>query len=208
MLWFWLDCMDLMASRRASIAGVAVLPLLAAVNFYYCHRSQNPTFWDDSYYLRGSLELYDALTDKGISGFASAFAQLYGSRAPLICVFPIPIYLMFGREYDPRSLVGIGFLVLISVYLFRLGARLWSPREGLLAVAIVQTMPLVYGLSRQFLVDYGLATIVVMSMYYLLCSPSLTAAGTMVRLGVLLGIGILMKVTFPLYSGAATMTSA
>jgi 4-amino-4-deoxy-L-arabinose transferase-like glycosyltransferase len=195
-------------SRHASIAGVAVIvTLLVAVNLYYFHRSQTPTYWDDSSYLKGSLELYDALTDKGIPGFASTFAHLYGNKAPLICVFPVPIYLIFGRDYDPRCLVSIGFLILMSVYLFRLGACLWSPREGLLAVAILQTMPLFYGLSRQFLVDYGLATMVVMWMYYLLGSRSLTAAGTIVRLGILLGIGMLMKITFPLFIGAPTIVA-
>jgi 4-amino-4-deoxy-L-arabinose transferase-like glycosyltransferase len=179
----------------------------AAVNVYYFYRSQTPTFWDDSYYLSGSLQLYDALTGKGIPGFVSAFSHLYGIKAPLISVLPVPIYLIFGRDCDPRFLVGIGFVILMSIYLFRLGASLWSPREGLLAVAILQTMPLLYGLSRQFLVDYGLATIVVMWMYYLLCSRSITAVGTIVRLGILLGIGMLMKVSFPLYIGAPTIVA-
>jgi 4-amino-4-deoxy-L-arabinose transferase-like glycosyltransferase len=200
--------MHLLDSRRASIACVAALvTLLAAINVYYFQRSQTPTFWDDSSYLRGSLVLYDALTDKGIAGFASAFTHLYGNKAPLICVFPVPIYLIFGRDYDPRCLVGIGFLILMSVYLFRLGACLWSAREGLLAVAILQTMPLFYGLSRQFLVDYGLATMVVMWMYYLLGPRSLIAAGMIVRLGILLGIGLLMKVSFPLFIGAPTIVA-
>src|SRR5260370_25977633 len=192
MLRFSKPFMHILDSRRASMAGVAALvTLLAAVNLYYFHRSQTPTFWDDSSYLTGSLNLYDALTDRGIPGFATAFAHLYGNKAPLICALPIPIYLIFGREYDPRCLVGIGFLILMSIYLFRLGECLWSPREGLLAVAIVQTMPLFYGLSRQFLVDYGLATMFVMWMYYLLCSRALTPCATIVRLGLVLGIGML-----------------
>src|SRR5258708_27616761 len=123
--------MHLMDSRRASIAGVAaIVTLLAAVNLYYFHRSQTPTFWDDSSYLTGSLNLYDALTDKGIPGLAAAFANLYGTKALLICVLPIPMHLIFGREYDPRCLVGIGFMILMSVYFFRLGERLWPSREG------------------------------------------------------------------------------
>src|SRR6266480_3569207 len=108
---FLVTRMHLMDSRRASIAGVAVLiTLLAAVNLYYFHRSQTPTFWDDSSYLTGSLNLYDALTEKGIPGFVAAFAHLYGNKAPLICVCPVPIYLIFGRDHDPRFMVGAVFL--------------------------------------------------------------------------------------------------
>ena len=205
MLRFDNHFMGFLNSRRPLIAGLAVIvTLLAAVNVYYFHLSRTPTFWDDSSYLIGSLDLFDALTSKGISGFATAFAHLYGNKAPLICVFPVPIYALFGREYDPRCLVGIAFLILMSVYLFKLGECLWSSWEGLLAVVIAQTMPLLYGLSRQFLVDYGLTAMVVMWMYYLLCSRRLTAAGAIVPLGLLLGFGLLMKVTFPLYILPAT----
>src|SRR5260370_37637179 len=109
--------MYLMDSRRASIAGVAALvALLSAVNVYYFHRSQTPTYWDDSSYLTVSLNLYAALTDKGVPGFASAFANLYENRAPLIYVFPSPIYLTLVRGYDPRCLVTIALRVVMRVY--------------------------------------------------------------------------------------------
>ena len=194
--------------RRAPMAAVVILIILmGAVNVYYFHVSKRPTFWDDSSYLTGSLDLYDALTGKGVPGMVNAFSHLYGNKAPLICVFPIPIYLLFGRDYDPRCLVGVGFLILMSIYIFRLGTCLWSPAEGLLAVAIAQTMPLLYGLTRQFLVDYGLAAMVVMWMFYLLCSGGFTTRAIL-RLGALLGIGILMKITFPLYVGVPTLLMA
>jgi 4-amino-4-deoxy-L-arabinose transferase-like glycosyltransferase len=187
-------------SRPASIAGImALVTLLGVTNTYYFGHSRSPTFWDDSSYLVGSLDLYDAITERGISGFATAFAHLYGNKAPLICIFPVPVYLIIGRGHDPRCLVGIGFLILMSIYIFRLGGYLWSPREGLLAAVIVQTMPLFYGLSRQFLVDYGLATFVLMWIYYLLRAKNLASPRTSLLLGILLGIGVLMKITFPLY---------
>jgi 4-amino-4-deoxy-L-arabinose transferase-like glycosyltransferase len=95
----------------------------------------------------------------------------------------------------------------MSIYLFRLAEGLWSPREGLLAVAILQTIPLMYGMSRQFLVDYGLATLVVMWIYYFHLRP-VSGVWSTVRLGVLLGLGLLMKATFPLYIGAPAAVQA
>ncbi len=195
-----------MSARRPYVVGlVIVIAALIAVNGYYFFRSQSPTYWDNSSYLLGSLTLYDALTDHGVWGFATAFSHLFGDKAPLISAFPIPVYLLVGRGADPRFLVGAGFLIVMSVYLFWLGERLWSPREGLLTVIILQTMPLMYGLSRQFLVDYGLATFVVMWMYYLLCFRGLSNPGAIARMGALLGAGMLMKVTFPMYVIAPTL---
>lgn len=188
--------------RRNCIAGaVLVVATLVAVNGYYFHRSRTPTFWDDSSYLSGSLVLFDAMRDHGVVGFAQSFAHLFGTKAPLVCALPVPLYAIFGREFDPRFLIGVGFVILMSIYLFRMAENLWSPREGLLAVAILQTMPLMYGLSRQFLVDYGLATMVVMWIFYFHLHP-VSGAWSIASLGLLLGLGVLMKFTFPLYVGA------
>ncbi|HEY6393587.1 MAG TPA: glycosyltransferase family 39 protein [Bryobacteraceae bacterium] len=191
-------------ARRRYLAGLAILiAVFIAVNGYYFHRSQTPTFWDDSAYLSGSLELFDSLTQNGVRGFVNTFGHLHPYLAPLICALPTPLYLALGRDHDPRFLIGAGLIILLSLYLFWMGECLWSAREGLLAVAIVQTMPLIYGLSRQFIQDYGLTTLVVMWMYYLLCRP-LNSAGTVVRMGIVLGLGMLMKITFPLYVGVPT----
>jgi hypothetical protein len=121
--------------------AVLVVATLAAVNGYYFHRSRTPTFWDDAGFLRGSLMLFDGLRDHGIIGFARTFSHLFGIRPPLISALPVPFYVVFGREFDPRFLIGAGFVILISIYLFRIAESFWSPKEGLLAVAILQTMP-------------------------------------------------------------------
>lgn len=183
--------------RNCVLVAIIVVAALVAVNGYYFHRSRTPTFWDDSAYLSGSLVLFDGLRDHGVPGFVRTFAHLFGNRAPLICALPTPLYIVFGRDFDPRFLIGVGFVILMSIYLFRIAETLWSPRERLLAVAILQTMPLMYGLSRQFLVDYGLATLVVMWIYYFHLCP-VSGAWATGRLGLLLGLGLLMKLSFPL----------
>ena len=193
--------------RNCVAAAVLVVTILAAVNAYYFHRLRTPTFWDDSSYLSGSLVLFDSLRDHGVAGFVQTFAHLFGNKAPLICALPVPLYAVFGTDFDPRFLFGIGFLVLMSIYVFRIADSLWSPREGLLAVVILQTMPLMYGLSRQFLVDYGLATLVAMWIFYFHLRP-ISGVWPVARLGLLLGLGLLMKFTFPLYIAAPAAVQA
>ena len=193
--------------RNCIVAAVLVVAILAAVNAYYFHRLRTPTFWDDSSYLSGSLVLFDALKDHGVIGFVRTFAHLFGNKAPLICALPVPLYAVFGTDFDPRFLFGVGFLILMSIYVFRIAESLWSPREGLLAVAILQTMPLMYGLSRQFLVDYGLATLVAMWIFYFHLRPT-SGVWPIARLGLLLGLGLLMKFTFPLYIAAPAAVQA
>ena len=193
--------------RNCIVAAVLVVAILAAVNAYYFHRLRTPTFWDDSSYLSGSLVLFDALKDHEVIGFVRTFAHLFGNKAPLICALPVPLYAVFGTDFDPRFLFGLGFVILMSIYVFRIAESLWSPREGLLAVAILQTMPLMYGLSRQFLVDYGLATLVAMWIFYFHLRP-VSGVWPVARLGLLLGLGLLMKFTFPLYIAAPAAVQA
>src|ERR1039457_5645739 len=194
--------------RNCMAAAVLVVATLVAVNGYYFHCARTPTRWDDSADLSGSLVLFDGLRDHGVIGFPPIFAHLLGgNKPPLICTLPMPFYVVLGRGLDPRFLVGIGLVILMSIYVFRIAEILWSPREGLLAIAILQTMPLMYGLSRQFLVDYGLAALVVMCIFYFHLRP-VSGVWSIARLGLLLGLGLLMKVTFPLYIAAPAAVQA
>jgi 4-amino-4-deoxy-L-arabinose transferase-like glycosyltransferase len=192
---------------RPNLLIVVLLTICFCIagNAYYFHKSATPTFWDDSSYLDGSLQLFNAMVERGIPGFLDAFSHLYGNKAPLVCALPTPLYLIFGRYYDPRFLVGASVLILMSIYVFKMGQTLWSAKEGLLAAAIVQTMPLMFGLSRQYLVDYGLATLTVIWMYYLLYLRHSLLTKTCIRLGFILGLGLLMKVTAPLYIALPTV---
>src|SRR5215510_3761857 len=60
-------------------------------------------------------------------------------------------------------------------------------------------MPLLYGLSRQYLVEYGLTALVAATVCHLVESPWLRDERNAFWLGLLCGLGLMMKVTFPLY---------
>jgi hypothetical protein len=96
--------------------------------------------------------------------------------------------------------VNSGFVVLADIFLFLLVRRLFgSPGAGLAAVVFFQTMPLAYGLSRAFLADYGLTALILVWLYFLVISEGLAKRPIVLLLGLLLGIGLLMKITFPAY---------
>jgi 4-amino-4-deoxy-L-arabinose transferase-like glycosyltransferase len=194
------------ASNRSPAVNAACWTLLAvftvyllAVNYSYQVADRRPPTFDDAWYLETSLYFYHRLTNGGLFDFLAAYAASFRTKAPLISVLPLPFYLLLGSRYHTAMLVNFAFLVIANTYLFLLGRRLFSPVVGLAAVIFFQTMPLTIGLSRVFMSDYGLAALVIAWVYYLVASEGLSRGRANFMLGALLGLGLLLKVLFPVY---------
>ena len=99
--------------------------------------------------------------------FLSVFSQVMGSKAPLITALPLPLHALLGESYWSARMVNVLLIVLASWALFRLGTLLAGRRVALLAVILLNTFPLAAAMSRQFLVEYGLITLVIVWVYYL-----------------------------------------
>ncbi len=174
------------------------LYLLRVNDSYYQANTRTPTY-DEAWYLETSLHLYHRLTRGGLVPFWEAYRGAFGTKAPLIAALPVPFYLVFGASHYSALLVNSLFIVITNLYLFLLGRRLFAPEVGLAAAVFYQTMPLAYGLSRALMAEYGLTALVVVWMYYLTASERLTRGSANFALGVVMGLGLLMKVMFPAF---------
>ena len=179
---------------------------LVSVGFFFLSTTalwisldRSPGYWDDAWYLTNSLVLYDTLIDHGPIAYWKKFLGVLEFKAPLIAVLPTPLYRLFGRHSRVAFGVNLVFMVLLFGAVYRLATRNSSSRAGLVAVFLTATMPLLYGLSRQYLVEYGLTALVAATVCCLMESGWLTNARKACCLGALCGFGLMMKVTFPLY---------
>jgi hypothetical protein len=175
-------------------------------NIIWFWKDDAPPPWDQSYYLWNSELLFHALHDKGLLSFLSAYMTILGgTRAPLIAVLPLPFYFVLGDSYGVALGINLVFLVIGSIYLYRLGEMVSGRACGVLSVFILNTFPLLAGLSREFLVDYGLTVFVIAWIYYLLRLDETNSRKDAYALGVILGLGMLMKISFFLYIAAPTI---
>ncbi len=174
------------------------LYLLVVNRGYYISDTQVPTY-DEAWYLETSLDLYHRLTQGGWSQFWEAYRGAFGAKAPLIAVLPLPFYLLLGAARESAMLVNSLLVALSNLCLFWMVRRWFSPSAALAAVVFYQTMPLAYGLSRAFMAEYGLAALVLAWMCLLAASQRLERTGVNLALGVVLGLGLLMKVLFPAF---------
>lgn len=174
--------------------------VLVAVNFLWIKKDVAPPPWDQAWYLENSQIIYHSWIKDGVWGLLNSFSHaLNGVKAPLISILPLPFYLLLGNSEMAAMFVNFSFLILFSYFLFRLVKAVSNEKVAFLSVLITQTMPLFVGLNRQFLVEYGLATLVVMYLYFLIKSDYFQDKKCNTWLGLLLGFGLLMKIIFPLY---------
>lgn len=178
---------------------IAISIVLSLLNILWWILDVAPPKWDQAFYLEASQILYGALVDGGILGLLREFVTILEVKAPFISLIPIPFYIFFGNSELSAMLVNICFIFLFSIYFYKLGVLFFDKKTAILAVYVAQTMPLLAGLSREFLVEYGLSSIVVMFYYQLILLFKTNKSKHAMFLGFLTGIGLLMKVNFLIY---------
>lgn len=182
------------------LAGVLLLFLL--VNAVWLALDHSISAWDDSFYLANSLRTYDALTDHGVPGLVHQYLFGMSAKAPLIEVLPIPAYLLFGRHPRVALIANLFLLAVLLTAVYLLGAAFGSRRAGMFALLVAGAMPMIYGMSRVYLVEVGLMALVTVGLL-LVARWEVGAAPWMApALGVVSGFGLLMKTSFPVFLAA------
>ena len=176
-----------------------MLLILVGTNIYWVKFNTIPQSWDQSGYLLVAKEYKDALVDYGPIKLVKVFSRSFGYKAPLISLLPLPSFLIFGPN-PMAAMLSLNLLVILMiVFLYLLFKSVADQRTALLGTVLTATMPIMYGLSREFLVEYGLTVLVVMWIYFSIISDHFQRRIIDLTLGLLLGLGLLMKINFPLY---------
>jgi len=179
------------------LAGFILLSL--ALNIYWIRYNTVPPTWDQAWYLENAVSFYQHLRHEGLPGLWSAYTDAFEIKAPLISLLSLPSFLTIWPGPDTAMIPNLILLVCLNVFLFLLVRQRFSETHALLAVLITSTMPVLVILSHQYLVEYGLTALVVIWMYLLYKSRFYRSRACNLWLGITLGLGLLMKVLFPLY---------
>ena len=196
---------DLLEKIKPDIVLLFIVLFFLVVNLLWFSMDQAPPMWDQAHYLETSEILYHDFTEKGFFSLIQAFTDILKIKAPLITILPVPFYIVFGNTYTSALYVNLLFMILTGYFLYKLGVLISGKKEALLSVFVLNVFPLIIGMSREFLTEYGLMTFVIMWMYYLLRSNSFEKRGISFILGVILGLGMLMKISFIFYIVCPTL---
>jgi len=187
--------------KPGKAAAIFTAAALGAGAWHLATNAAPPAF-DDAWYLETSFRLFHALK-RGLPEFVSAYAAAFRIKAPLLSVLPLPLYALFGPGERVAPWVNLAALGATCAAVFAAGRALWPahPRRdsiAALAAAITAVIPLLYGLSRVFFVEPVLAALVAAGAWRV-ASAARAGRREGERLGLLLGLGLLAKVLFPVY---------
>ena len=192
-----------MKTRAAPLAGASLAAATAAFGATAWHIARNsaPPAWDDAWYLEVSFRLWAALKDSPLA-FARAYLDAFHIKAPLISLVPFPLYAIFGPGERVAVWANLPLAALAAWAWYRTAAAWWKdhPRgrdAAALGGALTALVPLSYGLSRIFFVETLVSCLLALFAWRCAAADRNDRAEG-ARLGALLGLGLLAKVTFPL----------
>ena len=106
---------------------------------------------------------------------------------------------MTDVRYDENSTVlaaNAFFLFIILMSTYCIGSMIYNRNVGLLAAFLVSFLPMIYGHTRNMLIDFGLTTMTVLSFYLLFKTNKFQSLLYSVLLGIALGFSQLTKEAF------------
>lgn len=180
--------------------ALLIVGLVLAANAWHLSRQAGAPAWDDAWYLENSFRFFHALRD-GLPAFLKEYASSFKIKAPLISLLPLPLYALFGVGEKVALWANQLFFALTLFFVHRIARELHGERAAWAAVIAAALTPLLYGLSRVFLVECLLTALVAWAQWLILrARPGRRAAA---QLGAAAGLGLLAKVMFPLYAAGA-----
>lgn len=159
-----------------------------------------PIGWDNAEYLAQSIQYYNILNDRGIVPFLKFFLTGGIPKAPLTMLVALPFHYVFGPDNLSALATHVIYLMVISILLFLIGRELHSSGLGLLSVIVFCLVPRVFLYARVFYVEFGLSAAVTLTIFLMTSAKHRWTRRNDLLLGVAVGIGLLCKVTYPIFA--------
>lgn len=124
---------------------------------------QSPPAWDQGEHLTRALNFWRVLQQPewlNPDWWTTLWRQSPGYRAPLVYLATVPIFNILGRGFDQAVVVNTLFAGLLMGILYGLGRSLFNRSTGLWAAGLSLTVPMLYTLRLDYLLDLGLVTAV------------------------------------------------
>jgi 4-amino-4-deoxy-L-arabinose transferase-like glycosyltransferase len=187
-----------MESRAA--LGILIAAICAVDVLWIRTNVAPPRMYDDSVYLADSVHLFQTAERRGLLPFLRECAHATKGHPPMIKILPVALYFLFGPG-TAQALYSYTLLIpIFCIYLFLLARELLDSEEtAFLAVAMTTAFPLMYGMWRNVMSEFGTTVAVTACLYHLLRSDGFRIRGHAIVAGFFFGWGMLWKISFPIF---------
>lgn len=183
------------------------LIILSALALFFCIYNYKALEYDNTYIAYNTQDSY--IITKGIySQITDIKKELWPQDndindmrlyPPFFYLSVLPYYFVFGVSEDIMAFSLVTFLIILIFSVYKIGEELFNERTGLISAAIIGFFPGIIGNSRNFSPDFPILSIASLAYLSYFKSEKLAKTNWSVFLGVSLGIGLLLKLTFVIY---------
>ena len=184
---------------RPWLAGVGLFGALCVVVTVWASIDRHPPEWDYANHLERALECHRTLANPA----ADRFGEIMGASAfypPLAICTAGALYFAFPVTTLTPQAVMLLFLGVAMFSVYGIGRTVADPTTGLLAAFFLGTAPFVVYSLLNFQLDLPLMAMVALALYALILTERFSRPGWTAALGLVWGLGLLTKPTFPVYA--------
>lgn len=167
-------------------------------NYIWIRLNQRPPIDDEATHLFSGLRYFDILSHPSLKMFSS-LTSVDWSYPPLIPLVAASFALIFGRSATVFTMTNMIYFSGIFVCLYFIGKKIADKKTGILAACIFSFYPLVFHLSRLFMLEIALCFMVTASIALLLYSNNFQNTFVSIIFGIFLGLGLLTKQSFIIF---------
>lgn len=176
------------------LVGVTIFHI--ALNSIWIYKDHSPPSWDPSVHLQNSLRYFNAFRGNESLSLTD-WMRKSTYYPPLQYILTIPFYYTMGVNEDSGVAVNHLFFCLLIFSTYLSGRALFCERTGLYSALLVSLYPIVFGLSRQYYLDFALMCMVALATYLL--HHAFDKPKCAVCCGIVFGAGMLLKWTFIIF---------
>lgn len=187
-----------------------LLLLISLTNFFWLSYNTLPPHWDWAAHMLSALKYHQAMSDYiqqpdlwSLTSVKAVLWNLLGvDQSVYSPLFPfVGSFMIFiaGPSIKWLSMTNMLFMAVLLYGLFKIGKKIHSEETGVLACIILSFYPMVFHLSRQYMLEIALLAITALSIYFLLYSEEFRNRAFTALFGVSVGVGLLIKPTYLSY---------
>ncbi len=188
---------NLIRMRPSILLGIALL-YLVTTNVIWISKDARPPFFDMAYHQTKAIKVYEAVQNRGLAGLGE-IPHLTGFYPPLFHSVIALFYAIFGTSSQAAALANLPAIAILLLATYGLGRRLLPSGAAAASAVLVSFYPLLLWLSRETLIDYWLTALVTLAMLCLFKTENFSRRSESALFGIVCGLGMLTKWTFPLF---------
>jgi hypothetical protein len=173
----------------------AILLFHFSANYVWLENDLTEPTWDPATHAKISFYCFDMLqTNKSMNILVA------GSRyPPFVYLSSAPFYLVLGKTYDTACLSLLFFYGILIFSVYGIGRQLYERKVGLFSAFIVSMYPAIFGLSRQYYLDFPLAAMSSLGVYAIIHYSKSKNLSDYIVLGLILFLGMMTKAQYLLF---------